>query len=60
MTGTALPRKSRISRSRLPSNMPSMSGRMLPTIVGHGNADKPATPSVTIVRNGPDSSDMML
>ncbi|EDT09887.1 hypothetical protein BgramDRAFT_3159 [Paraburkholderia graminis C4D1M] len=40
--------------------MPKTSGNMLPTSVGHGNADRPATPSVTIVRNGPDSSDMMV
>ena len=38
--------------------MPNSSGRMPPTSVGHGNADRPATPSVTMVRNGPDSSDI--
>ena len=38
--------------------MPTSSGRMPPTSVGQGNAASPATPSVTMVRNGPDSSDM--
>ena len=41
-------------------SMPASSGRMPPTSVGHGNADSPATPSVTMVRNGPDSSDITL
>ena len=35
--------------------MPTTSGRMAPTSACQGNADSPATPSVTMVRNGPDS-----
>jgi hypothetical protein len=38
--------------------MPIASGRIAPTSVGQGNADNPATPSVTMVKNGPLSSDI--
>ena len=33
---------------------PTTSGRTAPTSVCHGKADRPAAPSVTMVRNGPD------
>ncbi len=35
--------------------MPSTSGRIAPTNACHGNAESPAIPRVTMVRNGPDS-----
>ena len=58
-TGIARGRKSRHSRSSTPSSTPVASGSTAPTSVCHGNADSPAAPSVTIVRNGPDSTLMI-
>ena len=59
ITGTAREKNSRSSRSRFPRSMPIARGRIAPTSACHGNAESPATPSVTIVRNGPDSIDMI-
>ena len=53
--GTAGARNLRIAGSRLPSAIPNASGRIAPTSACQGNADSPAIPRVTIVRNGPDS-----
>ena len=39
--------------------MPTASGRIAPTSACQGNADNPATPRVTMVRNGPDSTLMI-
>ena len=55
ITGTAAPRNPRSWRSRLPSTIPTSSGRIAPSSACQGKAESPAAPSVSIVRNGPDS-----
>ncbi len=55
MIGMAGLRNARISWSRLPIRMPNSSGSTAPSSTGQGKDDRPATPRVTMVRNGPDS-----
>jgi hypothetical protein len=41
------------SSATITSAMPTSSGKIAPSNTGNGNADMPAMPSVSIVRNGP-------
>lgn len=53
--GAASPRNSRREGSRLPRIKPTTSGRTAPNMDCRGKAERPATPSVTMVKKGPDS-----
>lgn len=51
------PQKSRIAVSKLPNSMPSTSGSNAKTNASTGKCARPATPRMSIVKNGPDSID---